>query len=112
MYVCLSLQGILSLNKPTKVYQVNWLRARSRRDRWREELSVTQHEMVWVLLWLQNEVGVWSAHAMKMPNSPGLVAYAHQLASNWKCLAKFALTRFLNLKLSDVFRYNEISLGF
>src|SRR4051812_10275659 len=63
----------------SSVYRISWLRAKSRQDRWNEELSMTSHEMVWVVLWFQRRSAVWrSRAASELPNgSPGLAAYAH-----------------------------------
>ena len=41
------------------VYHVNWLCARSCQDRWKEELLITGHEMIWIVLWFQQRVEVW-----------------------------------------------------
>ncbi|KAI6010227.1 hypothetical protein EDC04DRAFT_2522884, partial [Pisolithus marmoratus] len=32
-------------------YRINWLKARARRDRWKEEVSLVRHEMLWTGLW-------------------------------------------------------------
>ncbi|KAG6326940.1 hypothetical protein ID866_12149 [Astraeus odoratus] len=34
-------------------YQINWLKAKVRQDRWKEELSLVRHEMLWTTLWFE-----------------------------------------------------------
>ena len=41
------------------VYRVNWLRAKARVDRWREELILVKNEMQWTKLWFQNQSNLW-----------------------------------------------------
>lgn len=88
--------------------RVNWIRAKSRRDRWKEELAVTQHEMVWVLLWLQHRAKMWTKRA-EGTSKPELAPYAYRQAANWEGMKQIAHTIFLdtNPDLADIFGYSE-----
>ena len=90
------------------VCRVNWIRAKSRRDRWKEELSVTKHEMVWVLLWLQHRAGIWRERAKA--TSPNLAPYAHRQAANWERMKGIVHAMFtdVNENIADVFGYDKI----
>jgi len=85
------------------VYHVNWLRARSRWDRWKEELLITGHEMVWIVLWFQKQAEVWRHQADCVDASTGL-------ASMWHKLKHLALVHFhkVHKDLSGVFGYSSI----
>lgn len=102
------LAHIFSYNNLITVRRVNWIRAKERRDRWKEELSVTQHEMVWVLLWLQHRSRMWTKHAEAADAQ--LAPYAHRQAANWKRVQEVSHTMFMhaNPDLADVFGYNEV----
>lgn len=91
------------------VLRVNWIRAKSRRDRWNEELSVTKHEMVWVMLWYQNRAALWKGRA-KAAVQPELAPYAHRQSDNWETMKEVAHTIFIseNNDLADVFGYDEL----
>jgi hypothetical protein len=41
------------------VQRVNWLRAKARHQRWKEEIQILQNEMTWTQLWFQNQMVVW-----------------------------------------------------
>ncbi|KAG5634201.1 hypothetical protein H0H81_002915, partial [Sphagnurus paluster] len=92
----------------TELQRVNWIRAKSPRDRWKEELAVTQHEMVWVLLWLQHRAKMWTKRA-EGTSKPELAPYAYQQAANWEGMKQIAHTIFLdtNPDLADIFNYSE-----
>ena len=38
---------------------MNWLRAKARNQRWKEEIIILQNEMIWTQLWFQHQVQVW-----------------------------------------------------
>lgn len=90
--------------------RVNWIRAKSRRDRWKEELSVTEHEMVWVLLWFQNREALWKTRA-KDVSCRELAPYAYRQADHWGRMKQVAHTIFMgsNNDMADVFGYDELT---
>jgi len=92
------------------VYHVNWLRARSCQDRWKEELLIAGHEMVWIVLWFQKQAEVWRHQADCVDASTGLASYMYQQASMWHKLKHLALVHFhkVHKDLSGVFGYSSI----
>jgi hypothetical protein len=88
---------------------VNWIRAKSRHDRWKEELEITKHEMVWVLLWFQTQVALWKSCA-RAPPLPGMDAYAYRQAAQWEYRRRLALAEFssVNTDLPQVYGYCDI----
>ena len=94
------------------VFHVNWIRAKSHSDRWKEELSITTHEMVWVILWFKNREGMWRQRASEATNifdldSEELKAYAYRQADNWSKLRDDAVCEFrkVNGNLETTFGY-------
>ncbi|KAI5984398.1 hypothetical protein F5J12DRAFT_899307 [Pisolithus orientalis] len=72
-------QGQLNAEKGglmEEFYRINWLKARARRDRWKEELSLVRHEMVWAILWFEFQKDMWEQRALQLLE-PGKKAYAH-----------------------------------
>jgi hypothetical protein len=94
------------------VYRVSWFRAKSRHERWKEELSIASHEMIWIVLWFQNRVGLWKSRALSASKhgSHGSAAYAFRQAYHFRRLKEEALSRFssANKGLSTVFGYESI----
>jgi len=92
------------------VYHVNWLRARSHQDQWKEEILIAGHEMVWIVLWFQKRAEVWRHQADCVDASTGLASYAYQQASMWHKLKHLALVHFhkVHKDLSGVFGYSSI----
>ena len=101
----------LSSSKAT-VYRVSWFGAKSRHKRWKEELSIASHEMIWIMLWFQNRVGLWKSHMLSTSQNGfhGLTAYAFRQAYHFQHLKDEALSRFssANKDLSMVFGYESI----
>ncbi|KAH6867625.1 hypothetical protein BKA70DRAFT_1380018 [Coprinopsis sp. MPI-PUGE-AT-0042] len=63
-----------------ELYRVNWLRAKSRLERWQEEYILLTAEMEWVLHFFDyksDEAKVWANIRLR---DPGHVAYAHRQA--------------------------------
>ncbi|KAI6137277.1 hypothetical protein F5141DRAFT_1209605 [Pisolithus sp. B1] len=56
-------------------YRINWLKARARRDRWKEEVSLVRHEMLWTCLWFEHHKNMWEKRAVQS-SEPGREAYA------------------------------------
>ncbi|KAI6022197.1 hypothetical protein PISMIDRAFT_109000 [Pisolithus microcarpus 441] len=71
------------------VYRINWLKARARRDRWREEVSLVRHEMLWTTLWFQYQKEIWETRALQS-TEPGKEAYASKQVELWSDFAKKA----------------------
>ncbi|KAI6026891.1 hypothetical protein BKA83DRAFT_4049978, partial [Pisolithus microcarpus] len=63
-------------------YHINWLKARARRDRWREEVSLVRHEMFWTTLWFQYEKEIWETRVLQS-TEPGKEAYASKQVELW-----------------------------
>lgn len=78
------------------VYRVNWLRAKSRVDRWNEELLLVKHEMEWTTLWFQHQANKWSEHSKRNDNDlpKGHKAYASKQQKLWSAFYKKASERF------------------
>jgi hypothetical protein len=93
------------------VYRVNWMRAKSRRDRWQEEVSITSHEMVWIVLWFQGQAGTWARQAESGDTFPSLVSYAYRQAATWNKLKRLAAFHFhqVHHDFSAVFGYGTIN---
>lgn len=91
------------------VYRVNWLRARSRRDRWEEELDITAHEMVWVTRYFTHRADAWRNVATS--DDLGAVGgpYAFRQAGQWDRMAGVAHDVFsdVNPDLRLVFGYSS-----
>ncbi|KAI6034671.1 hypothetical protein BKA83DRAFT_4461027 [Pisolithus microcarpus] len=68
-------------------YHINWLKARARRDRWREEVSLVRHEMLWTTLWFQYQKEIWETQALQS-TEPGKEAYASKQAIRREFLPK------------------------
>ncbi|KAI6118065.1 hypothetical protein F5141DRAFT_1043887, partial [Pisolithus sp. B1] len=51
-------------------YRINWLKARARRDRWKEEVSLVRHEMLWTCLWFEYHKDMWEKRALQL-TGPG-----------------------------------------
>jgi len=73
------------------VYRVNWLRARARFIRWREEKILLKHEMKWAIAYFRYKETEWVQRlqgiAEDTDGGEGLAAYAAKQADIW---AKFA----------------------
>ncbi|KAI6105115.1 hypothetical protein EV401DRAFT_1873905 [Pisolithus croceorrhizus] len=70
-------------------YRINWLKARARRDRWREEVSLVRHEMLWTTLWFQYQKEIWETQALQS-TEPGKEAYASKQVELWSDFTKKA----------------------
>ena len=97
------------------VYRVHWLKAKSRRDRWREERIILESEMQWTELFYRHRASRWKAlaaessavipsreadsapHTISNPkyrHSRGHICYALKLESMWNRLAQQAAVQF------------------
>ncbi|KAF6750154.1 hypothetical protein DFP72DRAFT_851846 [Ephemerocybe angulata] len=76
-----------------ELYRVNWIRAKSRQDRWKEELTMVESEMDWFRRWTEyreNEVLGWTSLGL----GAGPDAYAYRQADMWARVRSDALQRF------------------
>src|SRR5882762_8397003 len=56
---------LLSTHGNMAVYRVHWLKAKSRRDRWREEELLLTSEMEWTELFFRHRASRWKNLAAK-----------------------------------------------
>ena len=69
------------------VYRVNWLRAKCRKDRWAEELTLVKSEMEWTKLFYARRAAVWENRATALAlTDPDLLYYASRQAWTWTLL--------------------------
>lgn len=74
------------------VYRVNWLRAKARRDRWKEEKDLVKAEMGWVINYFEYRQSRWEA---LIPHGGyGGACYAKRQAAMWAEFALDAKARF------------------
>ncbi|KAI6159313.1 hypothetical protein EDD17DRAFT_1423196, partial [Pisolithus thermaeus] len=71
------------------VYRINWSKARARRDRWKEEVSLVRHEMLRIRLQFEYHKNMWEKRALQSPE-PGKEAYAKKQMGLWNDFAKKA----------------------
>ncbi|KAI6017423.1 hypothetical protein EDC04DRAFT_2902597 [Pisolithus marmoratus] len=74
-------------------YRINWLKARARRDRWKEEVSLVRHEMLWTGLWFEYHKKMWEQRALQL-TEPGKEAYANKQMGLWSDFASKARLMF------------------
>ncbi|KAI6167642.1 hypothetical protein EDD17DRAFT_1750999 [Pisolithus thermaeus] len=74
-------------------YRINWLKARARRDRWKEEVSLLRCEMLWTFLWFEYHKGMWEKRAPES-TEPGKEACAKKQMGLWNDFAKKARLMF------------------
>ncbi|KAI6099659.1 hypothetical protein F5141DRAFT_1205122 [Pisolithus sp. B1] len=80
-------------------YRINWLKARARRDRWKEEVSLVRHEMLWTCLWFEYHKDMWEKRALQS-TEPGKEAYAKKQMGLWNDFAKKARLMFQVMPLA------------
>jgi hypothetical protein len=78
---------------------VNWLRAKSRADRWQEEFDLVNLEMGWTVAGLRALAQRWTALKAKAGDHTGHHAYAAKQESMWLGMAEAARTAFERLTL-------------
>jgi hypothetical protein len=86
----------LYLSLTCSVYRVNWLRAKARVDRWREEQILVKNEMQWTLLWFQNQAKLWRERSEREDSDLplGHKSYAIKQQKLWNAFQKKAEERF------------------
>ena len=93
---CEWLQPSSIISKFDLVHRVNWLRARGRYHRWREEFNITSHEMEWVTRFFMHQMKKWTMwkDSAITGGKNGHVCYAEAHIDIWKRLAEDANKRF------------------
>ena len=74
------------------VLRVNWLRAKSRRDRWAEEKHLLNSEILWTVNYFEFHFRLWQLRAEN--TSPGVACYSLKQAETWRRLSVLALKAF------------------
>ncbi|KDQ51965.1 hypothetical protein JAAARDRAFT_139425 [Jaapia argillacea MUCL 33604] len=74
------------------VYRVNWIRAKARWTRWKEEVELVKNEMKWVLAWFKYQEDEWRVRG----NHPeyGFKVYAEKQMAMWGEFQRNARERF------------------
>jgi hypothetical protein len=67
------------------VRRVHWLRARSQKLRWEEEVMLVCYEMQWTVRYFLYNKEVWEER--RNPQCPGPASYAARKAAMWFALA-------------------------
>jgi len=85
-----------SNSEPESVYRVNWLRAKGRFDRWKEELEWVMNEMHWTILWFENQRKTWVQRSQNSEEKgqQGQACYAWKQVEMWETLRKAAEREF------------------
>ncbi|KAG2004971.1 hypothetical protein CC2G_003473 [Coprinopsis cinerea AmutBmut pab1-1] len=81
-----------------ELYRVNWLRAKSRAERWREEHVLLTSEMEWVpnfFAFKEEECKAWATLTRDLP---GHRAYANRQANMWRLMGAHAEKAFGEVK--------------
>lgn len=93
LYLSLKLK---TLSPPWLVYRVHWLRAFARAERWKEEMTLTAHEMTWTLASFGHRADRWKAYSSssKIAGKFGHQYYANRQESFWRGMAVSATQSF------------------
>jgi hypothetical protein len=98
---CLCWRSDNFLNSPgcMSVQRVNWLRAKARHQRWKEEITIVEHEMVWTQLWFKHQIQVWEEReeVARLNLSHGHKVYAAKQVWVWKNFLDDAKTSFMDV---------------
>ena len=92
MQECKSLSCLdicISIDFP-RVQRVHWIRARSQKNRWEEELLLVKYEMEWTTRSFLHKAKVWQDRFEELNVGPGPKAYAARQSSQWRCMASEA----------------------
>ena len=79
-----------------EVYRIHWIHARAQRNRWSEELNLTEHEMEWTVRFYMYMAKLWASQRDANAGDPGLCAYAEQLMDMWNELGRIVDRLFLS----------------
>jgi hypothetical protein len=68
--------------------RINWLRAKARYDRWKEELQIVENEMKWTLLWFSYHERNWEKRSEDAGTKglEGHRCYAEKQAIVWRMI--------------------------
>lgn len=73
-----------------EVKRVHWLRARAQCHRWKEELTLVNHEMVWTVRYFLFKSNWWESASATVGITAGAAAYARRKKAMWRDLALMA----------------------
>jgi hypothetical protein len=77
------------------VYRVHWLKGRAQKNRWAEELRITENEMEWVTRFFFYKRREWKKWLESCPTpSAGHVAYAARQMDMWEDIGDQAYIEF------------------
>ena len=79
---------------------MHWIRARAQKDRWKEEFTLTGHEMQWTVRYFLYQAKLWEDRGIQSEHSgnQGPTAYAHRKVAMWNAMAKAAENCFKEVK--------------
>ncbi|KAI6015713.1 hypothetical protein EDC04DRAFT_2577949 [Pisolithus marmoratus] len=83
-------------------YRINWLKARARRDRWKEEVSLVRHEMLWTELWFEYHKKMWEKAKGSAVNRARKEAYAKNQMGLWSDFASKARLMFHGKQMDGI----------
>jgi hypothetical protein len=75
------------------VYRINWLRARAKMSRWKEEIVLIPQEMQWTVRFFEFKCREWEEHR-KSSVSAGQRSYAARQRAMWMYLHSHATSSF------------------
>jgi hypothetical protein len=72
------------------------LRAKARHQRWKEEITILENEMIWTQLWFQHQIQVWQERQNMAAGSltDGHKVYAAKQVWVWKTFLEDARKSF------------------
>ncbi|KAI6011636.1 hypothetical protein EDC04DRAFT_2609807 [Pisolithus marmoratus] len=82
-------------------YRINWLKARARSHRWKEEVSLVRHELLWTGLWFEYHKKMWEQRALQL-TEPGKEAYANKQMGLWSDFASKARLMFHGKQMDGI----------
>lgn len=85
----------ICINSLFAVLRVSWMKARARYERWREEIEVVKHEMLWTTLWFKYQGKEWERREMEA-SQPGHRAYSAKQQHLWSSFQRKAEENFQN----------------
>jgi hypothetical protein len=62
------------------------MRAKARHQRWKEEITILENEMIWTMLWFQHQIQLWEERKTLAAEflSDGHKVYAAKQIWDWK----------------------------
>jgi hypothetical protein len=75
------------------------LRAKARHQRWKEEITIVENEMVWMQLWFKHQIQVWEEReeVARLNLSHGHKVYAAKQVWVWKFFLHDAKISFMDV---------------